>query len=663
MTDSAGAPWHDVGWYVAVALGLLGGPGFLAFGRPVWNLPNDNPLLVWTLVAVFLVCSVALLWVRKPSGGRSGRVRWAASVSAIGLVVVYLEFLLMNDPVYSRSILISGSTLFVAGLLLPSIFSVSWRLVLVSLVSAIAAGSFLLAVDVWVIGAGSKGPGLGLLRSSDRDSRLADGRATMKEVIATNRHTVVATFYSDRLPPSQEPKVLGGGLATDPADGGLYLARARGQIYRVSWDDSARLRLTDTGLRVPVNNDAFETDTGEQVNAGWFRVADIVVVRNGSSVRLIASHHFWKHDDRCFVVRLSSLTLSERNATAARESDVPSWRTVFESRPCLPIEHGARGDPFAGLQAGGSVAALGSDSVLLTVGDHQFDGWNKTPGYIQDPDAHYGKTVLIDLGERDNEVFTTGHRNPQGLTVDRRGRIWATEHGPEGGDELNLLRRGGNYGWPYHTYGTEYGSVTWPLSDSVRRDDYVFPVYAWVPSIGVSETVAVRNTSFVHWRDDLLVAALRGQSLWRLRLDGDRVTFAESIPIGERVRDVVATPDGAFVLWTDSKSLVRLRPDTARDRGSVVFASRCAGCHGTRYGKETGIGPSLRGLFDRPVASAEAFEYSSALRELDGKWSEGRLDAFLADPDSVVPGTTMAFEGIDDPAARKSVIEYLRSLN
>ena len=126
-----------------------------------------------------------------------------------------------------------------------------------------------------------------------------------------------------------------------------------------------------------------------------------------------------------------------------------------------------------------------------------------------------------------------GHSNPQGLTIDSLGRIWETEHGPQGGDELNMLVKGSDYGYPSHTYGTEYGSVTWPPTDSSSGQmNSIRPVFAWVPSIGISEIVAVDDSAFERWRGDVSITSLRGKSLWRTRLEGQRVVYPNQYLLG-----------------------------------------------------------------------------------------------------------------------------------
>ena len=196
------------------------------------------------------------------------------------------------------------------------------------------------------------------------------------------------------------------------------------------------------------------------------------------------------------------------------------------------------------MEVGGRMFLRDPDTLILTLGDHDFAGVESQQILAQDPEASYGKILLLHLAEGRAEVLSMGHRNPQGLFVDRLGQVWETEHGPQGGDELNLIIQGANYGWPLVTYGTDYGAVAWVLShDQGQHEGYDKPVFAWVPSIGVSNLVRLQGVGFPLWKDDLLVGSLHGKSLFRIRLDNHRVVFAEPIEIGERVRDLIEGPD------------------------------------------------------------------------------------------------------------------------
>lgn len=240
------------------------------------------------------------------------------------------------------------------------------------------------------------------------------------------------------------------------------------------------------------------------------------------------------------------------------------WRTLYETSPCLPLREERRGHAFGGQQQGGRMTWLDADEFLLTVGDHEYDGWNAAEQLPQDPDACYGEIVAIDQHTGASRVFSLGHRNPQGLYIDPAGTIWSTEHGPQGGDELNRIVQRANYGWPRETYGTEYGAYDWPMSDHPeRRESYVPPVFAWVPSIGISNLVGVEKDTFPAWKDDPLVSSLIDETLQRVRFQDGRPVFVEPIPIGKRIRDVIEGHDGRIILWTDDASLVSLQPSSA----------------------------------------------------------------------------------------------------
>jgi cytochrome c2 len=298
------------------------------------------------------------------------------------------------------------------------------------------------------------------------------------------------------------------------------------------------------------------------------------------------------------------------------------------------------------------MAALDERHVLLTVGDQGFNGVDFATDHVQDPNASYGKTVIVDLADGSWEPYTIGHRNPQGLWVDSAG-VWLTEHGPQGGDELNRLRRGEHYGWPLVTYGTDYGRETWPLNvRQGRHEGFAKPVYSWLPSIGASNLIVVQGTLFEGWRGDLLIGSLVSEALWRVRVEADRVALVERIDLGERVRDIVEDPSGRILLLTDSYSILQLSPTTH------VYAV-CASCHGPVDGSAARLGPPLNGVVGRPVASVTEFPYSDALRSLEGAWTAERLHLFLQDPQAFAPGTTMRMHGIGDEQTRARIIEYL----
>jgi glucose/arabinose dehydrogenase len=160
------------------------------------------------------------------------------------------------------------------------------------------------------------------------------------------------------------------------------------------------------------------------------------------------------------------------------------------------------------------------------------------------------------------ELWTKGHRNVQGMTIDAAGRVWATEHGPRGGDELNLIVGGQNYGWPLQSYGADYGSNV-PIGVPVVAG-MTQPLVAWVPSPAPSGLAYYTGSHFPLWKGSLFSGNLAAGDVRRIALDKDgKVGQIERLEIGKRVRDVRQGPDGYLYLLTDEVKgkLLRIIPD------------------------------------------------------------------------------------------------------
>jgi len=213
------------------------------------------------------------------------------------------------------------------------------------------------------------------------------------------------------------------------------------------------------------------------------------------------------------------------------------------------------------LHYGGRMAFLGDGTLVIGLGDG-FDFREDA----QRLDSHTGSIVRIrrDGGlPEDNpfvgregalpEIYSYGHRNVQGLVFDRQnGRLWAHEHGPRGGDEVNLILPGRNYGWPVATFGVDYsGARITPYTSRPGMED---PVVNWTPSIAPSGMTLYRGEEFPQWDGDLLVTALVARELRRISLDGEEAVGEAVLleEINERLRDVEVGPDGALYVLTDS---------------------------------------------------------------------------------------------------------------
>lgn len=162
-------------------------------------------------------------------------------------------------------------------------------------------------------------------------------------------------------------------------------------------------------------------------------------------------------------------------------------------------------------------------------------------------------------------IWSLGHRNPEGAALHpSTGELWISEHGPQGGDEINISRAAGNYGWPLVSYGCNYGD---PVGNACRigggthAPTYVEPLTYWVPtSIAPSGLAFYTGSMFPEWQGQLFCGALAGQALWRLTLSGNTVSDRTSMygNLGERFRDVRQAPDGSILLLTDSGKLMRI---------------------------------------------------------------------------------------------------------
>ena len=455
-----------------------------------------------------------------------------------------------------------------------------------------------------------------------------------------------------------------GGIA--PLGDGVLFVNRLGRFWFI---DSGRAQHA-LQLTVPVNVDEFLADpyNEQTIHRELFGVKDLMVLEDSAGIVIYASHNHWHANEDCYGLRISRLeTTRDRVLDGTADS---SWSTVYETSPCHPLTthpNGRNRNPT--LAAGGRMVPMPDGRVLVTIGG--FGPETDLTG--ADPSLPFGKTILVDPTTGEARAWTQGHRNPQGLARAPDGTVWLTEHGDRGGDELNRLEDGVHYGYPHVSYGTAYGAMTWPSNPvQGRHDGYRKPMFAWTPGIGASQVVAVSGDALPYWNGDLLVASLTGMSLFRVRVEDDRVVFVEPIPIGHRIRDVTQMRDGTIVLKTDDNHLVFLSPvgtggaaDAAlspEERGAVV-AAQCQGCHTLTPGGANAIGPALHGVVGRDIAGADGYAYSDALRRLDGNWTPELLRAFLARPDSVAPGTTMQMPQSLDADQIADLVAYLRTLD
>jgi aldose sugar dehydrogenase len=247
-------------------------------------------------------------------------------------------------------------------------------------------------------------------------------------------------------------------------------------------------------------------------------------------------------------------------------------RLVDEGTPRLddvkPIFR-QEGPLSSGRHFGCRIVQTEDDNLFLSMGDH-----GDYPNEAQNLGNHIGKIIRVRPDgsvPSDNpfvgrtgakpEIWSYGHRNAQGLTLHpATSKLWEEEHGPRGGDEVNIIDKGRNYGWPVIGFGIDYSGAR--IHEGTQKAGMEQPVWHWVPSISPSGMTFYAGGLFPAWRGNLFVGALSGQALVRLEVDGDTVVKEERLALRERVRDVRQGPDGALWLATDSSSgrILRLAP-------------------------------------------------------------------------------------------------------
>ena len=227
--------------------------------------------------------------------------------------------------------------------------------------------------------------------------------------------------------------------------------------------------------------------------------------------------------------------------------------------------------PGGGNNYGCRIVQAPDSNLFVTLGDH-FGPRDQAQNLAN----HIGKIVRIQpdgaappdnpfVGRTDAkpEIWAYGVRNPQGLAFDpATGKLWEQEHGPQGGDEVNLIEKGRNYGWPVIGFGIDYDGSK--IHASTRRDGMEQPLWYWVPSIAPSGMAFYTGDLIPAWQGNLFVGALKAQILVRLERDGDKITKEERLlqGLGERIRDVRMGPDGALWLLTDNSTgrILRVAP-------------------------------------------------------------------------------------------------------
>lgn len=266
------------------------------------------------------------------------------------------------------------------------------------------------------------------------------------------------------------------------------------------------------------------------------------------------------------------LSYSEADPAGGEGNSTAVARGKLDGDALTSVQVIFRGAPKykSGAHFGSRLVFSPAGHLFITLGDRY-----SAMDDAQKLDNHHGKVVRIwpdgripkdnpfvrDDGALD-AIWSYGHRNVQGAAIHpTSGELWTVEHGPKGGDEINIPQAGKNYGWPIATYGVNYDNTV--ISDQTHAQGTEQPHYYWVPSIATSNMIFYTGDMFPAWQGDALIAALKGAKVARLDLDGERVMHEESLfadLVQQRIRDIEQGPEGAIYLITDDRNgrLIRI---------------------------------------------------------------------------------------------------------
>lgn len=471
----------------------------------------------------------------------------------------------------------------------------------------------------------------------------------------------------------------GGGLAVLGEK--VVVITQDGVFAASSPEDLTKLAVTPPNNGIEAYRRAAESERYATYNHApeRLRYNDIFILPQENRLRFFISFTKYFENEECYRNVVADHT-TPRGVIALDEVSIAQsdWTTLYQTEPCLPLK--PRYNAIEGHMAGGRIAFDGVDKLYLASGDFHWDGVYAEKAIAQLDDYEYGKVIEINIDTRKSRVISKGHRNMQGIAFVGSGELYVLEHGFRGGDELNRIVEGRDYGFPKETLGTLYNKRPVPNTLSLGRHD-VFepPLFAWLPSVAISSLNPI-DGFHAAWDGDLLMATLKDQSLYRLRPTAGGIQFAERIAIGERIRYAIQLND-RLVLWTDSALLIFLEvsdssfamdflaayfdtTDGESEANARVEAAvmACLECHALDPDDEQ-TGPSLGNIFQAPVAATGFGAYSDALKEFGGRWTRAKLAQYIVDPKGLVEGTSMPAPGITDPEVVAGVIDFLEALS
>ena len=312
------------------------------------------------------------------------------------------------------------------------------------------------------------------------------------------------------------------------ADGSLLLGggKSGGEVFTYN---IASKSLKKIATLIPANR---------RTNDSRFAINDIgVLSQSSTAVKFLVSYPRLGSERNCVEVVVEQLDLNPATQKVRR---VSNW---LITKPCVPIS--------AVQHTSGRFAVIDQNTAYVTIGDLGYP-------QISDRKKRGDLGSIFKVSAKAAVKVSQGHRNAQGIVLFNNKDLLAAEHGPRGGDEINLIKQGSDYGWPFVTYGQPYGAGDYVRpSKTGTHAGFVEPLTYWVPSIAPTELVQLPNDGWGQWSNQLLLGTLREQSLVFLKLDQKLAVIDQQIvDVGERIRDLEVLPNGVAVATSDSGQLL-----------------------------------------------------------------------------------------------------------
>jgi cytochrome c2 len=430
----------------------------------------------------------------------------------------------------------------------------------------------------------------------------------------------------------------GGSITSFGAD--FLVADRLGSFYKVNLSNSKKIDKLNFPS-IPNNLDSFilRSSVGKNLSDIHMRVTSIAYDIKRAKLYVGYTQYI---SDACNKFTIASLKV---NLDLNHEG---TWRNVYESQ-CVTINHASH-------EGGGKILVV-KNKLYFSIGYPDSIGFQDEEGQdhiynTQNKNTSFGKIFEYDLESNFLKMLTLGHRNPQGLAF-LNEVLYEVEHGPQGGDEINIIKEGFNYGWPIITNGTKYGMYDYKVDfKNEPNQKFQDPLYAFVPSIGISSIVGIKGFND-RWNQNLLIGSLKSQSLYRVKLNNQGfVEFVEPIWLGHRIRDVnqfqktitLLTDDSNLILITVNEELLKknIKNVTFKFQDHERKIEKCLKCHSFDQTNQSSIAPSLRNIINRKFASDNFYNhYSEAIKKSSGVWSKNNLIKFIQKPQEVIVGTTM----------------------